>query len=97
MPTFGVGIANGGGADLLLTGSGHLQTTNSTIGSLGTGIVTVDTLDWDGSGNLVVASSNTGTLMIQNGADVSNNIGRIAFGPSDRQRDRHWRQLHLDK
>ncbi|MEX2310757.1 MAG: PEP-CTERM sorting domain-containing protein [Pirellulales bacterium] len=80
VPNFGVGTANGGEADLLLTGSGHLQTTNTTIGGLGTGLVTVDTLDWDGSGNLVVASSNTGTLVIQNGADVSNDIGRIAFG-----------------
>ena len=73
------GGASGNIADVILTGIGHLQTNDASIGVVGSGIVTVDDLQLDGSGDLIVANGGTGTLTIQNGGSVSNATGRVAF------------------
>ena len=73
------GGASGNTADVLLTGIGHLQTNDASIGGVGSGIVTVDDLQLDSSGDVIVANGGPGTLTIRNGGSVSDAIGRVAF------------------
>ncbi len=80
---FLTGISAGDTADVILTGSGTLQTTfDGRIGD-GTGsvgVVTVDDLQWIDNHALIVGNFGAGTLTVQNGGSVSNTDGTIGFG-----------------
>ena len=70
---FGTGTLN-------ITNGGAVSNTNSRIGTMGTGTVTVDGANstWTNSGDLNVGQSGIATLNITNGGAVSNTTGSVS-------------------
>jgi T5SS/PEP-CTERM-associated repeat protein len=80
-PSLVVGAANGDMGDLILSSGGAsvLETRVTSVGEAAgsTGILTVDNLQWNGTGNIRVGHQGTGTLTLQNGSDASTVNGFI--------------------
>jgi len=78
-PSFTVGVAAGDTGDVMLIGTGTLQTEYVSVGHAADsiGVVTVE-LDWDANGDLLIGDFGAGYMTIQNGGSVSNTDGIIA-------------------
>ena len=74
-PGLVAGLANGDLGDLLVSGpaASVLRTDVSSLGQVvgSSGVVTVDGMQWIGTGNMRVGDAGVGSLFIRNGADVT--------------------------
>ncbi|HEX2477215.1 MAG TPA: hypothetical protein VHK01_20840 [Lacipirellulaceae bacterium] len=83
-PSLTIGLSSLDVADLTLRGANStasISTETTSIGRsiLSTGVLTVDNLQWDGDGDVIVGESGTGTLTIQNGSDVTSDQGLLGL------------------
>lgn len=81
-PGFVAGVASGDVGNVILSGpaASVIRTDVSSLGLVGssTGVVSVDAMQWIGTGNLRIGDAGLGSLFISNGADVTQ--GSITIG-----------------
>jgi T5SS/PEP-CTERM-associated repeat protein len=83
-PSLTIGLAALDAANVTLRGAtsaASISTETTSIGrsALSSGVLTVDNLQWNGDGDLIVGETGTGTLTIQNGSEVTSNQGYLGL------------------